>query len=156
MPSTDGKKKKSCMDQMRVKIKILIGFYQIVSQLAAVYSISYYPPEYERIISWFRIFNLHLFEWLPALQPACLGLPTLLSQLLFAILAPMAVVVAAAACPAATSPSAHATLAPRPMLEPRAAPAAPSPIAAHTPASLPTSPLPGAPSPGAPTAPGML
>ena len=76
---------------MRSKVKMTISFYQIVSQLTAVYSIDYYPPEYERILDAFRVFNLHLFAWLPGLHSTCLGLPSLLSQLLFAMLAPILV-----------------------------------------------------------------
>ena len=81
----------------RSTVKIAIGFYQIVSQLTAVYSITYYPPEYERIVSAFRIVNLHVFAWLPDLQPACLDMPTLLDQLLFATFAPIAVALAVVA-----------------------------------------------------------
>jgi len=79
----------------RSNIKIAISFYQIVSQLTAVYSIDYYPPEYERVLSAFRIFSLHLFAWLPGLHSTCLGLPSLLSQLLFAILVPILVMLIA-------------------------------------------------------------
>ena len=82
---------------LRSTVKIVIGFYQIVSQLTAVCSITYYPPEYERLVSTFRIVNLHVFAWLPNLQPACLGMPTLLDQLLFATFAPIAVALAVVA-----------------------------------------------------------
>lgn len=64
---------------------------QIVTQLAEVYDFTY-PPAYARIIHAFRVANLHLFAWLPGLQPVCLGLSSLVSQLLFATLAPLVVV----------------------------------------------------------------
>jgi len=80
----------------RSKIKIGIGFYQIITALSAVYSIDYYPPEYERLLSTFHVFNLHLFAWLPGLHPTCLSMPSLLRQLLFAVLAPLGVALAAA------------------------------------------------------------
>lgn len=82
---------------LRSTFKIAVGFYQIVSQLTVVYSIDYYPPEYERVVNAFRMANLHVFAWLPDLQPSCLGMPSLLNQLLFVTLGPIVVALAAIA-----------------------------------------------------------
>ena len=79
---------------LRSKLKISIGFYQIVSQLSEVYDFTY-PAQYENVIHFFRITNLHLSSWVPGLHSACLGLPRLLDQLLFATLVPIGVVAAA-------------------------------------------------------------
>ena len=77
---------------LRSKAKIAISFYQIVAQLAAVYAITYYPPQYERIITTISLANhALLFSWLPSLHPTCFGLQSLLGRLLFATLAPVAV-----------------------------------------------------------------
>jgi hypothetical protein len=77
---------------MRTKLKILIGFYQVLTALPAVYSVSY-PPSYARVLNVFRVVNLHLFGWLPGLHPTCFGLSSLLSQLVAATLAPLGAVV---------------------------------------------------------------
>ena len=76
----------------RSTLKIALSFYQIIAQLEAVYSIDYYPPRYKQLINSLQVFNLHFFAWWPSLQPTCLGIPSLVGQLLFATLAPLVVV----------------------------------------------------------------
>jgi hypothetical protein len=73
---------------MRTKLKICVGFYQVLTALPSVYSVSY-PPSYARVLNVFRVVNLHLFGWLPGLHPTCFGLSSLLSQLVAATLAPL-------------------------------------------------------------------
>jgi hypothetical protein len=76
---------------IRGKLKICIGFYQIVTQLPHVYDFSY-PAQYSNLINAFAIVNMHLFAWLPGLQSMCLGLQSLVDELLFAVVAPLGVV----------------------------------------------------------------
>ena len=90
----------------RSKLKIAIGFYQIVTQLGDVYEVAY-PPSYQRVLDVFRVANLALFGWLPGLHPTCLGLPTLLSQLLAAILVPLGVTAGAMGLGALRGKAAH-------------------------------------------------
>jgi hypothetical protein len=78
----------------RAKLRNAISFYQIVTQLGAVYALRY-PPAYTRLLNAFSIANLHLFNWLPGLSPVCLGLPSLAAQLWFAALVPFGVALAA-------------------------------------------------------------
>ena len=80
---------------LRIKLKVSVGFYQIVAQVSAVYVITYYPPAYERLMQYFELANLHLFSWLPGLHPTCLGMPSLTSQLYAFTVAPVLVAAAA-------------------------------------------------------------
>ena len=79
---------------LRMKLKISVGFYQIVTQLSAVYDITYYPPEYEKLMRYFELANLHVFSWIPGLHPTCLGIPSLVSQLYTFTIVPLLVAAA--------------------------------------------------------------
>ena len=82
----------------RAKLRVAISFFQIVTQLDAVYSLRY-PAPYVALLRRLSLVNLHLFGWLPGLHPVCFGLPSLEAQLWFATLVPL--VIAVAAFPAA-------------------------------------------------------
>jgi hypothetical protein len=78
----------------RAKLRNAISFLQIVTQLGPVYALRF-PAAYARLLDVISIANLHLFTWLPGLQPVCVGLGSLESQLWFAALAPLGIALAA-------------------------------------------------------------
>jgi len=78
----------------RAKLRVAISFYQIVTQLDAVYSLRY-PAAYRALLGALSIVNLHVFNWIPGLHAVCFGLSSLSAQLLFIALAPLGVALAA-------------------------------------------------------------
>ena len=80
---------------MRSKIKHLVAYYQIISQLGSVYRVSY-PQAYEQLLSGFRWLELNI-GFVPSLQLHCVGLRSLGSKLLSYIIAPLLVMAIALA-----------------------------------------------------------
>ena len=74
---------------LRAKLRILISFAQIVSQLESVYDLRY-PHEFRTLIGALSIVNIDL-SWLPGLQLHCLGVRSLTSRLLVMTLAPLGI-----------------------------------------------------------------
>ena len=56
----------------RARARVLIGFYQIVSQLGDVYKIGY-PATFRAILAVLSSVSLQLTGWIPGFKPVCLG-----------------------------------------------------------------------------------
>ena len=76
------------------KLKHVVGFYQIVTQMGAVYRVSF-PQEYERILSAFRLVELDVFGWIPYLELSCLSIRSPGAELLAYTNFPLVFIVAA-------------------------------------------------------------
>ena len=73
----------------RTKFKIVITFYQIVTHIEHTYPVTY-PTSCQQMLNFFTFLNPgRLVSFLPSIRAQCLGLTTLLSQLTFAIIAPL-------------------------------------------------------------------
>jgi hypothetical protein len=83
------------VDNGRPAAKIVFGFFQIVAQLGETYNIVY-PPAYQGIVNVLQIATFKLTKLLPVLPLQCLS-PSLRDQLIFVLLAPLAVVAVAVA-----------------------------------------------------------
>ena len=72
------------------KLRVVIGFVQIVTQLERSYDLRF-PPSFSALVRSLSFVNVDLLGWLPGMQLRCLGVRALSSQLLVATLAPLAV-----------------------------------------------------------------
>jgi hypothetical protein len=79
----------------RPAFKVVFSFYQIVAVLGEVYNVTF-PSSYRNILSVLQIVTLKLTAWLPVLPLEC-AFPSLRGQLLFVMLAPLAVIAVAIA-----------------------------------------------------------
>ena len=77
------------------KLKICLGFAQVVAQIGDVYQLRY-PSGYQSISSQlFSPLRLQIFGWIPGMHLSCLGLRSLFSELLLMTVAPAVVVLVA-------------------------------------------------------------
>jgi len=77
-----------------IKLKLLLGYAQVVAQLQAVYQIRY-PSGYQSLTA--RVFQplrLQIFGWIPGLHLMCFQLRTLQAELLLYTLVPLGLVCA--------------------------------------------------------------
>ena len=78
-----------------VKLKQLLSFALVVAQIGDVYRIRY-PDEYASVThKAFGFLRLELFGWIPGLHLRCLGISSLLGELLLYSLLPLGIVIAA-------------------------------------------------------------
>ena len=79
----------------RAKLRVVISFTQIVTQLESVYVLQY-PHAFGAFVGGLGFVNVDLHEWVPSLRLSCLvGARSLSSQLLVATFVPLGVALAA-------------------------------------------------------------
>ena len=70
------------------EIKLIISFYQIVTQIRTAYRITF-PVAYVQLLSLFQIANGHAFSWIPGVSLHCIGFRTLESKVLAVTTVPL-------------------------------------------------------------------
>ena len=74
----------------RAKMRIILSFLQIITQIPSVYEVNF-PDSYESLLEVFSLVNFGLFGWIPNLRLFCIGVSSLSARLHFANWVPLGV-----------------------------------------------------------------
>ena len=74
----------------RAKLRTIISFLQIVTQLERVYVLQY-PQSFRSFVGVLSVVNVELYQWVPGLRLSCLVTRSLSAQLLLVCLVPLGV-----------------------------------------------------------------